>query len=245
MDKIFNNGNLRPTIFTGGSGLLGTAMKKLRPEFLYPTHEEFDVTNSHHMAQYVEDHPCIHIVHAAAFVSPPKIEADPIKAIEVNIIGTSNVVMICAKYNLKFTFISTDYVFSGDKGNYKETDDVNPTNKYSWSKLGGECAAKLYDKSLIIRTSFGPDVFPYDKAFGDQWTSRESVSVISKKISLLLDKDIYGVVHVGGDRRTVLEYAQSLSPNKTIGEISIKDRPFKTPVDASLDTSYFKSLCES
>ena len=229
-------------IFTGGSGLLGTAMKKLRPEFLYPTHDEFDVTDFDLMAQYIEYLPCVHIVHAASFISPPKIEANPIKAIEINIIGTSNVVKLCAEYNLKFTYISTDYVFSGEKGNYKETDDVNPTNKYAWSKLGGECAARLYDKSLIIRTSFGPDIFPYDKAFGDQWTSRESVSEISKKISSLIDKDIYGVVHVGGERRTVLEYARSLSSDKVIGEISIKDRPFKTPVDASLNTDYFKSL---
>ena len=35
-----------------------------------------------------------------------------------------------------------------------------PVNKYAWSKLGGECAVRLYDKALIIRTSFGPDEFP-------------------------------------------------------------------------------------
>lgn len=229
-------------IFTGGSGLLGTYIKKLRPEFLYPTHNEFDVTNTEKMEKYLQEHEFDHIVHAAAFISPPKIEENPVKAIQVNIIGTSNIVILCGKYNVKFTYISTDYVFDGEKGNYKENDAINPVNKYSWSKLGGECAAKLYDKSLIIRTSFGTDIFPYDKAFGDQWTSRECVSVISKKISSLLDKDIYGVVHVGGERRTVLEYAQSLSPSKIIGEISIKDRPFKTPIDASLNTDYFKTL---
>lgn len=75
-------------------------------------------------------------------------------------------------------------------GNYKETDPVYPVNKYAWSRLGGECAARLYDKALIVRTTFGPNVFPYEKAFVGQWTSRESVSVVAMMISKLIGKSI-------------------------------------------------------
>ena len=93
----------------------------------------------------------------------------------------------------------------------------------------------MYDKSLIIRTTFGPNVFPYEKAFVDQWTSRESVSVIAEMISKLVEKDITGVVHVGGMRKTVFEFAKSLDATKDIGELSINDVAFDVPVDTSLN----------
>src|SRR5690606_22152297 len=96
-------------------------------------------------------------------------EKDPLNGIETNIIGTANVVKLCMKHSLRLIYISTDYVFSGDKGDYKENEPVHPVNKYAWSKLGGECAVRMYDKALIVRTSFGANVFPYDKAFVDQW----------------------------------------------------------------------------
>ena len=137
--------------------------------------------------------------------------------------------------HLKLVYISTDYVFRGNRGNYSEDDAVHPVNRYAWSKLGGECAARLYDRALIVRTSFGPNVFPYEKAFADQWTSRESVAQFAQKLVRLLDRDITGVVHVGGPRRTVYEYARSLDPSKEIQELSVHDVNFSVPVDTSLN----------
>ena len=222
-------------IFTGGSGLLGSDFKKIRPDIDYPTSKEFDVTKLQQMKDYIGNRGCDLIIHAAAFTSPPMIDKDPSKAIEVNIIGTSNIVKLCSEFDARLIYICTDYVFKGDKGNYTEDDPVYPVNKYAWSKLGGECAVRMYDKSLIIRTTFGPNVFPYEKAFIDQWTSRESVSVIAEMISQLIDKDIIGIIHVGGKRKTVFEYAKSLDETKDIGQLSINDVSFKVPVDTSLN----------
>jgi dTDP-4-dehydrorhamnose reductase len=115
-------------------------------------------------------------------------------------------------------------------------------NKYAWSKLGGECAAALYDKSLIVRTTFGPNVFPYEKAFIDQWTSRESVSVIAAMISKLVDAGITGIIHVGGKRKTVFEYAKNLDSTRDIGKLSINDVSFKVPADTSLDCTRYNRL---
>ena len=121
------------------------------------------------------------VVHAAAFTSPPKVDKDPARALDVNIIGTANLVRLCMARGLRLIYISTDYVFRGDRGNYREDDSLYPVNKYAWSKLGGECAVRMYDNSLIVRTSFGPNVFPYEKAFADQWTSRESVERVRRE----------------------------------------------------------------
>ena len=231
-------------IFTGGSGLLGSAFKKVVPDIDYPSSEEFDITKYDPMREYVQAHSCDLLIHAGAFTSPPLIDKDPVMALEVNIIGTANVVRLCAEFDARLIYISTDYVFKGDTGNYKETDPVYPVNKYAWSKLGGECAVRMYDKSLIIRTTFGPDVFPYEKAFIDQWTSRESVSVIAKKISQLIDKDVTGILHVAGNRKTVLEYARGLDKAKDIGELSVQDVSFAVPVDTSLNCDKYREMVE-
>jgi dTDP-4-dehydrorhamnose reductase len=192
------------------------------------------------MKKYAESNGCDLIIHAAAFTSPPLVDKDPLKAIETNIIGTTNVVKLCVEFGSRLIYISTDYVFNGEKGDYRETDPVYPVNKYAWSKLGGECAVRIYDKSLIIRTSFGPNVFPYPKAFVDQWTSRESVSVIARKIVSLIDNDMTGVIHVGGKRKTVYEYAKGLDESKEIGKLSIKDVSFSVPVDTSLNCEKYR-----
>jgi dTDP-4-dehydrorhamnose reductase len=229
-------------LFTGSSGLLGSEVRKLLPDARFPSHSEFDVTDYKKMNTYMEERRIELIIHAAAFTSPPRIDENPDKAIEVNIIGTANIVKLCKHWNSKLIYISTDYVFKGDKGNYREDDPVFPINKYAWSKLGGECAVLLYDNSLILRTSFGENEFPYEKAFIDQWTSRIPVKEFAKILVSVLDTDKTGILHIGGPRRTVFEYAQTISPDKNIGKLSKSDVSFFVPEDTSLDTSKFKKL---
>ncbi|MBN2351050.1 MAG: sugar nucleotide-binding protein [Spirochaetales bacterium] len=229
-------------LFTGGSGLLGSAFRKIRPEYDYPSETVFDVTDYRGMEAYLRRGAYTTIFHAAAFTSPPKIDADPLQALEVNVIGTANVVRLAMAHRLKLIYVSTDYVFRGDRGRYREEDELHPVNKYAWSKLGGECAVRLSDDSLILRTTFGPAPFPYPKAFVDQWTSRESVDVIAGLMARLIDRNARGVVHVGGERKTVYEYATSLDPARPIGELSIKDAGFAAPADTSLDCALMKKI---
>ncbi|MDA3896886.1 MAG: sugar nucleotide-binding protein [Desulfobacteraceae bacterium] len=222
-------------LFTGGSGLLGGEVKQLVPESFYPTTSEFDVTDFEQMEKFISDKDISLILHAAAFTSPPVIDKDPQKALAVNIIGTANIVQLCMKRNIRLIYISTDYVFNGDQGNYKEEDPVFPVNKYAWSKLGGECAVRLYDNSLIVRTSFGPNNFPFEKAFADQWTSRECARDIAAKIVSVLDKDITGTLHIGAPRRTVLDYARSLTGDDSVKPLFRNEVSFHVPADTSLD----------
>ncbi len=232
----------KTTLYTGGKGLLGSEFRKQLPDVKYVDIEEFNIINYDEIDKYFSDKDFKQVIHAAAFTSPPRCDQEPEKAIDVNIIGTSNMVKICRKYNIKLVYICTDYVFKGDKGNYSEEDPVYPVNKYAWSKLGGECAVRMYDNSLIIRTTFGPNVFPYEKAFVDQWTSRESVKSIVGRIIKVLDKDIAGTIHVGGSRKTVYQYAKSLDMSKYIKELSIHDVNFKVPVDTSLNIDKYERI---
>jgi len=226
-------------LITGGSGLLGGELKALTPHALFPSSSEFDVRDFEAMDKYILEQPVDGILHAGAFTSPPKINEDPERALDVNIIGTANVVKLCSKHGLRLVYVSTDYVFRGDQGHYKESDPVAPVNKYAWSKLGGECAVRLYDNALIVRTTFGENVFPFPKAFTDQWTSRLSAKDVAPRILKAACSDLTGLLHVGGPRRTVMEYARSLDPSKDIGELSVNDVNFDVPVDTSLDTSRY------
>lgn len=234
----------KTTLFTGGSGLLCSEMRKLLPDALYPTRGEFDVTNAAAMEAFVAKHEVTAIFHAAAFTSPPKVDKSPGEAIEANIIGTGNVTRLCIKFGIRLIYVSTDYVFRGDAGNYKEDDPVHPVNKYAWSKLGGECAVRMYDNSVIIRTSFGPNEFPYEKAFVDQWTSRETVSVIAKMMLKVLDSDFRGVLHIGGERKSVYDYAVKSGPEKAIGRLSTSEVAFNVPRDTSLDVTLYRQKFE-
>ncbi len=232
----------RKILVTGGSGLLGGELRKRIPQAAFPASAEFDVANYAQMEAYLRRGDFRLLLHAAAFTSPPKIDKDPLRALDVNVLGTGNVVKLCLAHNLHLVYVSTDYVFRGDQGNYREDDPVAPVNKYAWSKLGGECAVRLYENSLIVRTTFGPNVFPYEKAFVDQWTSRESVAAIAAKLVKLLTGEVRGVIHLGGPRRTVFDYARSLDPQKAIQPLSIHDVSFRVPVDTSLNCERYDSL---
>lgn len=233
---------MEKVLLTGGSGLLGKEILKNLPEILAPTRSEFDVTNFDQIDGFLRDADIDTIIHAAAFTSPPLIDKDPINALRINIVGTSYIAEICALRNIRLVYISTDYVFKGDKGNYGEMDEVLPQNLYAWSKLGGECAVKMHEDSLIIRTSFCEPVFPYDKAFVDQYTSRDSVEIIAPLIlKITFIKDLKGVIHLGTERKTVKELAVKLG-KADVGDLKISEVSFKVPKDTSFNCGKIDQL---
>lgn len=228
-------------LFTGGSGLLGTQFKINFPSSLFPKSKFFNVNDFYQMYAYMSKREKVTtIVHAAAEKDQRLINSNPALAIMTNIKGTSNVVLLCNRFKLRLIYISSDYVFSGKNGNYFENSAVNPVNKYGLSKLAGECAVRMYDKSLVIRTSFGPKNFPHKEAFTDQYTTRESVDIIAKKIKPLILSDLKGIIHVGGDKKSVYEYAATL--NSKVKKASIKCVDIRLPKDTSLNTSKYQSI---
>ena len=231
-------------LITGGAGKLGSALLEVIDNAISGTREKFDFTNEKMVTGFLNSNPAINtIVHCGAMVSPPKVNEQIDKAIHDNIIGTALLSSICFQRNIRLIYISTDYVFSGEKGNYNEQDELMPQNKYAWSKLGGECAVQMLNDFVIIRMSFGPDIFPYKAAFIDQYTSRETASEIIKKIKNIVLSSFKGVIHIGGSRKSVYDYALSIGA-ESIDAISIKDMTVKMPKDTSLDTSLYKSTIE-
>ena len=84
---------------------------------------------------------------------------------------------------IKLVYISTDYVYPCTEGNYSENSALFPVNEYAWSKLGGECAVKLYKNSLILRMALCQKPFPHPKALVD---IKKSYLYMDKAASIIL-----------------------------------------------------------
>ncbi|MHA7646510.1 sugar nucleotide-binding protein [Nitrosopumilus sp. S4] len=228
-------------ILTSGSmGLLGRQLKQIDPSIISTTRKELDVANRTSVLEQIKLHKPDVFLHLAAFTDNRKLENDPKKAIMDNIIGTSNVTISCLETKVRLVYISTDYVYSGKKGMYNEDDELLPVNKYAWSKLGGECAVRQYDNSLIIRTSIGPSSFPYDKAFVDMWTSKDTVGVIAPMILLAAKSNITGILNIGTKRKNMFNYASNL--NKQVKKAIRNEFGNNIDFDTSLDLSKYNSL---
>jgi dTDP-4-dehydrorhamnose reductase len=225
---------------SGGAGMLGKQLQKIDPSIIALSRQDMDVSNYEQIIKQVKINKPDIFLHLAAFTDNRKLEKDPQGAISDNIIGTANVTLSCIKENLRLVYISTDYVYSGKKGMYKEDDEIFPVNKYAWSKLGGECAVKQHDNSLIIRTSIGSLKFPYDNAFVDMWTSKDTVDVLAPMILQASKSNITGVLNIGTQRKNMFEYAYKL--NKNVKKAIRDEFSNSTDFDTSLDISKFKSL---
>ena len=230
MDKI-------KILLTGGSGTLGKELLKIynKEEYLFfsPTSLELNITDYNICTKWFDDNKIDIIIHAAAYTNVKESEEKYIKSIETNIIGTCNMVKCAEKHNIKLIYISTDYVFDGEKGNYKISDPINPLTKYAMSKAAGELAVRMYPNSLVIRTSFYGYTFPYDKALVDQWSSKDYIDILAPKILNACLSDRIGIIHVGNKRRSIYEIAKERK--KSVIPFASKDLGLKIPTDTSFE----------
>ena len=106
-------------------------------------------------------------------------------SIDLNIIGTANIVKLCNNFKIKLIYFSTNYVYPGSKGNYKEKDSLLPINNYAWSKLGGESSVHLYKNSLILRLCMTDYPFVHKKAIKGAKSSFMFNKFVSKLIPFI------------------------------------------------------------
>lgn len=220
-------------LLTGGSGTLGKELLKFNPTIIAPSHSELDITVQKDVFEYINRvNPDI-VVHAAAVIDNRILEKEPQKAINVNIIGTANIAMSCIKNNIRFVYLSTDYIYKGDRGNYLETDEILPFNFYAWTKIGGEAASKGVKNHLIIRVSFGKSEFSYPVSFIDKWSSKDYVDVIAPMIYDAILSPLTGVLNLGTERKTLFSHAKERNPD--VKPVKLAETSFFTPYDTSLN----------
>ena len=205
---------LKKIVITGGDGRFAQILKRdnKKLNILYPNKKELNILDVDSIKRYLKKNKPRYLIHAAALSRPMNIHDKQIsKSIDLNIIGTSNIVKICSDFKIKLIYFSTGYVYEGRVGNYKETDPVLPVNNYAWSKLGGECAVAMYKHSLILRITMCEKPFLHEYAFHDINANFIFHEEVVKIIPKILDKT--GVLNIGGKIQSIYSFAKKTNKN--------------------------------
>ena len=201
-------------IVTGGNGRFAQVLKKENNKLniFFPSKKIFNILDIGLMKKYIQKIKPKYIIHCAGLSRPMDLHVKDIsKSINLNIIGTANVVNLCNEFDIKLIYFSTGYVYEGKKGNYSEKDPVLPINNYAWSKLGGESSVILYKKSLILRIMMCEKPFIHDHAFYDVKTNFMFHEEVAKIIPKILDKK--GIINIGGKIQSVFNFAKKTKKN--------------------------------
>lgn len=216
-------------VVLGGTGILGNEMKK-NDENLLTYGSDLDITKPELLLMKLDELNPDVIINCAAIKSE-SVDLDPLKSLDLNIIGSVNIAKYCIERNKRLVYISTDYVYPGIKGNYKEEDSLLPTNNYAWTKLAGEVPVRFVKNHLIIRTSFGTTKFDYEIAYTNLFTSKDYVDIIAPKILKISKSNLIGIVNIGTERKSIFDYANKrnlVNPGKlpSLRDFSLNTKKF-------------------
>ena len=206
-------------IVTGANGRFDQELKKIKIKFnfIFWNKSQLNILSEKSIRRNITMFKPQSILHLAGLSRPMSIHEKNIsKSINLNIIGTCNLVKLCDENKIKIIFFSTSYVYPGVKGNYKETDPLLPWNNYGWSKLGAESAVQMYKNSLIIRACMTEKPFLHKYAFSNVNSNFIFHEDFAKKFIKVLNKK--GIINIGGKTDTIFNFAQKY--NKKVKKIS-------------------------
>jgi len=231
------------TLITGGSGILGTELKKFFPNSLFPSHSVLDITNREMVFDYFSKNEFDSIIHTAAMTSVRQCESEKELSWSTNVVGTKNLIDATTEFrsNSKFIYVSTACVFDGHTGMYKESSVPYPENFYALTKLIGEQFVKNLKNNIIIRTNFkGKQKWMYPKAFTDRFGTYLFAENVASGIKEIFDANIKGTIHIVGDKKlSMYDLAKINTPSIKPMTIDEYQGPPLT-MDMSLDTERWK-----
>ena len=218
-------------LITGGSGLLGSkisAISTRKGHEVYSGYNEheaihgvpikLDICDKQEVIKAFDRINPQAVAHAASVTNVDKCEEDPKFAWRVNVEGTRNILEASELHNAFFIYVSTDYVFSGEEGMYKETDRPDPINNYGLTKLEAEnlvrdshlewCIARpsvIYGSTpaagkvnfalwILNNLKQGKPI----KIITDQWVSPTLNTNLAEMILEVMERRLIGIYHLAG-----------------------------------------------
>lgn len=224
-------------LITGANGLLGQHLTKLlldknyqvvatsRGESRLPfqpsanyTYHSMDITNALETYAVMNLEKPDVVVHAAAMTQVDECELRPQHCERINVQGTSQVLTDAETFSSHFIYISTDFVFDGEKGNYDEEEDPKPISLYGFTKLQAESMVQTSEIPFaIVRTCLvygnllkgtrsnivnwvkeSLDGGKTIQVVSDQLRTPTYVGDLAKGIALIIDKKATGIYHISG-----------------------------------------------
>ncbi|MBM7613936.1 dTDP-4-dehydrorhamnose reductase [Alkaliphilus hydrothermalis] len=229
----------------GGTGQLGNELNKvLQHQEIYSFgKKDFDITNLEESYKRLRVIDPEVIIHAAAYTNVDGCEKKQDVAQQVNVEGTENIAKISERIGSRLIYISSDYVFDGEKETpYDEGDQPNPINVYGKTKYAGELEVmKNTDKHFIVRTAwlYGHKGKNFIQTVLNLATSKTLLNVVDDQrgcptyaldlaaaLGELTKLDDYGIYHLVNEGNcTWYELADTICRCK---KLSAKVNPIKT-----------------
>lgn len=259
-----------PVWITGAGGLLGhsltlTAPPPRQPSLRPLTRHHLDLTNHDDVRDAFRRDPPACILHCAALSKSPACQANPAAAQQVNVDATARLAELAA--DRPFLFLSTDLVFDGRQGHYREDDPVNPLSVYAETKAQAERIVLANPRHTVIRTSLNGGTSPTgDRGFNEEmrraWRQGQTLTlfddefrcpipalVTARAIWEFVDRRATGLWHLAGaERLSRWEIGQTLAARwpqlhpqlrrASLHEYSGAPRPPDTSLDCTRAQSF-------
>ena len=262
-------------LVTGSAGLVGqqvvkdlsnthqvfSCYNKLKPE--YGDSVKMDLKNCEMISSILTEKKPDIVIHLGAMTGVDLCEKEKTSASEINTKATEIIAKECSKLNSFLVYVSTDYVFDGNLGMYKEDDVTNPLGFYGKSKLEGEKVVQNFSTNwCIARTSTPFGLHPTKKSFPmwvienlqkqkqidvliDQFTSPTYIPNLSRMLIEISERHITGIIHTAGASKISRYQMASMVSDKLnldstlLKQISINKMTWvaQRPKDSSLDVS--------
>ena len=258
---------MKKIVITGSNGLLGQTLVNLlmkapenysvfglskgdnrmnRNDFLY---YDIDITNYSQLEECITYIQPSFIINTAAMTNVDTCELKPEECNNLNIEAVKYLTQICTKLNIHFIQISTDFIFDGSKGIYKETDLPNPLSIYGHSKLKAENIVKnsgvnfsilrtilVYGKGVNLKRNnivlWVKDMLENNKEItivDDHYRMPTYVEDLAMACKLIVDKNISGVYHISSNELlSVFEIANQIADVFGLNKKLIKPISSKT-----------------
>ncbi len=263
-------------LITGASGLYGSKLAQiaLSKNFevyssdiqslsIYGNYVKLDISGKEQVDEAFKTIKPDVVIHAATLTDVDKCELNKELAWKVNVEGTKNIVEASKTTGSFLIYISTDYVFGGETGRYKETDSPNPINYYGVTKLKAEEIVKTQKEYFIARPSVMYGSTPAAgkvnfalwiieslrkgervKIITDQWNTPTLNTNLAEMTLEVVERKLTGIYHLcGATRVSRFEFAEKIadvfSLDKSLIDKVLSSQftmPAKRPMDSSLDT---------
>jgi len=274
---------MRKLLVTGASGLLGNWTVALAEsdyqvtptDIIEPPHPnsiKTDITDAEALRHlFLKLKPDV-VIHTASETNVDKCETAREHAWKINVEGTRNIAEACAETRVKLVYISTDYVFEGEKGLYSEEEAPNPIDFYGLTKLEGEKqVTRRLKNCAILRTSVLYGRHPWKQDFvtwvvtklrqnqeitvvDDHFNTPTLAENLAEMALEIVALDLQGIFHTSGcerisrydlARKTAEAFKLDSSLIKPIKMDELKAWIAKRPRDSSLNTEKIRQLLQT
>jgi dTDP-4-dehydrorhamnose reductase len=259
-------------LVTGAKGMLGSdlvpVLKADGNAVVATDIEELDITNPDQVTDFVYVEKPDLVINCAAYTQVDEAESEPEEAFLINGKGTENIALTCRELGIDLCYLSTDYVFNGEKtGPYTPEDKTDPINTYGASKLAGENAIQqVWDRFYIVRTSwlYGKNGKNFVNTILNLANRQKEIRVVDDQtgsptwtvslahvLSKLIRTGKYGIYHATDETDRGISWHRFAEEIVRVAHLDCRvipvkssefPRPAKRPINSVLDLKYVKMV---